>query len=425
MVAKIGRSSNLFGTLSYNNEKIEQNKGEIIMTNKIIETADGKYSVSQLAKSFDLYLINNRNTEKHTLHISLNPDPKDKVPDEKYREMAQQYMNEMGYGNQPFVVFKHADIDRSHIHIVSVCVDEDGKKISDKFEKIKSMKTCRMLEEKFGLRNAADGKNHHNLKIFKPVNYVSGDVKSQIASVVRYLSLHYKFQSFGEYNALLSVYNITSEKVEGLLQGKSQKGLLYFPTDHQGKKSGKPFKSSLFGKNSGLQMLQKHFDICKAEMKNSKDRNAIRTEIIKALQQTNNEISFKEKLSHVGVDTVVYKNDSGRVFGITFIDHNAKSVWKGSQLGKDFSANVFNEFWNDQKTPKVDNRTEKDIINSENPGRIVFEEHLHVFEFINQYEKNNASIIDDFGGLLPLLQAEDFEEQEFAKKLKKRKKLRK
>lgn len=42
--------------------------------------------------------------------------------------MACQYMNEMGYGEQPFIVFKHTDIDRNHIHIVSVCVDEQGKK---------------------------------------------------------------------------------------------------------------------------------------------------------------------------------------------------------------------------------------------------------------------------------------------------------
>lgn len=55
MIAKIGRSSNLFGTLSYNNSKIEQDKGEILMTNKMIETADGKYSVAQLARSFEPY----------------------------------------------------------------------------------------------------------------------------------------------------------------------------------------------------------------------------------------------------------------------------------------------------------------------------------------------------------------------------------
>ncbi|HCC95573.1 MAG TPA: relaxase, partial [Flavobacteriaceae bacterium] len=151
MIAKIGRNSNLHGTLAYNNLKVEKEKGQILFTNKIIETPSGQYSITQLAQSFMPYLIANLNTEKHTLHISLNPDPKDIVDDEKLKELAKEYMQEMGYGEQPYVVFKHTDIQRTHIHIVSVCIDEEGKKISDKFEKIKSMKVCRELERKHNL----------------------------------------------------------------------------------------------------------------------------------------------------------------------------------------------------------------------------------------------------------------------------------
>ncbi|MCH5685524.1 relaxase/mobilization nuclease domain-containing protein [Niabella sp. W65] len=121
-------SANLYGALAYNQLKVENENGQILFVNKMIETANGHYSVAQLAQSFAPYLIANRNTEKHTLHISLNPDPNDKVSDDRFREMAEQYMREMGYGEQPFVVFKHTDIDRSHIHIVSVCVDEQGKR---------------------------------------------------------------------------------------------------------------------------------------------------------------------------------------------------------------------------------------------------------------------------------------------------------
>src|SRR5690606_32595901 len=217
MIAKIGRSANLYGALAYNNLKVEKENGQILFANKIIETANGQYSVTQLAQSFVPYLLANRNTEKHTLHISLNPDPKDNVSDEKYREMAQQYMNEMGYGNQPFVVFKHTDIDRSHIHIVSVCVDEDGRKISDKFEKMRSMNICRELEKQFYLIPATEKERQKNDMIFKPVDYTAGDIKSQIASVVRHMPKYYKFQTLGEYNALLSLFNITTEKVEGEL----------------------------------------------------------------------------------------------------------------------------------------------------------------------------------------------------------------
>lgn len=200
MIAKIGRSANLYGALAYNNLKVEKENGKILFTNKIIETPSGKYSVGQLAQSFAPYLLANQNTEKHTLHISLNPDPKDIVNNESYREIALQYMNELGYGEQPFVVFKHTDIDRSHIHIVSVCVNENGKKISDKFEKMRSMKICRELEKKYNLIPATEKEQKNNDKIFKPVDYKSGDVKSQIASVVRQLPNYYRFQTLGEFN---------------------------------------------------------------------------------------------------------------------------------------------------------------------------------------------------------------------------------
>lgn len=135
MIAKIGRGKSLYGALAYNYQKLEKESAQVLFTQKIIQAPDGNYSVEQLSRSFELHLLANRKTEKPVLHISLNPDPKDNVSDPDFENMAQDYMRQMGYGNQPFVVFKHTDIDRTHIHIVSVCVDAEGRKISDKFEK--------------------------------------------------------------------------------------------------------------------------------------------------------------------------------------------------------------------------------------------------------------------------------------------------
>ncbi len=118
----------MYGALTYNYQKVEKENAQVLFTQKIIEVPDGSYSIQQLSRSFELYLLTNRRTEKPILHISLNPDPKDKVSDTDFENMAQDYMKQMGYGNQPFVVFKHTDIERTHIHIVSVCVDEDGRK---------------------------------------------------------------------------------------------------------------------------------------------------------------------------------------------------------------------------------------------------------------------------------------------------------
>jgi hypothetical protein len=423
MIAKIGRSSNLYGTLSYNNKKIEKEKGEILLLNKMIETADGNYSVSQLARSFEPYLLANRNTEKHTLHISLNPDPEDKFSDEKYKEMAQQYMTEMGYGYQPFIVFKHTDIDRSHIHIVSVCVDEEGKKISDQFEKVRSMKVCRELENKFGLISATGKKHQRDDKIFRPVNYQAGDVKSQIAAVVRHLPDYYKFQTLGEYNALLSLFNITTEKVEGEFMGKHWKGLLYFPLNEKAEKSGHPFKASLFGKNAGLQATEQHFMKCKKALKDSPIKHTLKSAITQALQSTTNEQTFIKQLLKKGIDVVVRRNNTGRIYGITFIDHNSKTVWNGSRLGKELSANTFNDCWNNNIKPDIKEPLKQQPKTSRtNDADLPTQETHYLFDLLNSTEKQEDGLIEALGGLLPEAQGGDYEERDFVNRMRKKRK---
>lgn len=422
MIAKIGRSANLYGALAYNQLKVENENGRILFANKMIETASGHYSVAQLTQSFVPYLIANRNTEKHTLHISLNPDPNDKVSDDKFREMAELYMKEMGYGEQPFVVFKHTDIDRSHIHIVSVCVDEQGKKISDKFEKMRSMNVCRELEKKYSLIPATEKKRNQNDKVFHPVNYQAGDVKCQIASVIRHLPNYYQYQTLGEYNALLSLFNITTEKIEGELQGKMQQGLLYIPLNEKGERIGHPFKASLFGKSAGLPALELHFAKCKIALKDTPTKQTLKSAITIALQTTSDEQAFKKQLREQGINVVVRRNDTGRIYGITFIDHNSKVVWNGSRLGKELSANIFNDYWlfnikPDIKEPIIS----QPKISISNDTDLPMEEPHHLFDFLTT-GKHEDGLIEALGGLLPEAQGEDYEEHDFANKMKKKRK---
>ena len=422
MIAKIGRSANLYVALAYNQLKVENENGQILFANKIIETANSHYSVAQLAQSFAPYLIANRNTEKHTLHISLNPDPNDKVSDDKFREMAEQYMREMGYGEQPFVVFKHTDIDRSHIHIVSVCVDEQGKKISDKFGKMRSMNVCRELERQHGLIPATDKERNQTDKVFRPVDYRAGDVKSQIASVVRHLPNYYQYQTLGEYNALLSLFNITTEKIEGELRGKRQQGLLYIPLNEKGERAGHPFKASLFGKSAGLPALELHFAKCKTALKDSPTKQTLKSAVTIALKTTSDEQAFKKQLARQGINVVVRRNDTGRIYGITFIDHNSKAVLNGSRLATELSANTFNDCWNNNIKPDIkEPAVLHPKLSTSNDADLPAEGPHHLFDFLTT-DKHEDGLIEALGGLLPEAQGEDYEEQDFANNIMKKRK---
>lgn len=424
MIAKIGRGANMMGALAYNQLKVEKENGQILATQRIMETPDGRYTVAQLHRSFEPYFMANKRTEKPVLHISLNPDPADKVSDAQFVKMAQEYMERLGYGEQPYIVFKHTDIERTHIHIVSTCVDRYGKKIPDNYEKLRSMEICRALEQKYNLVPATEKQRTGNEQVFRPVDYRVGDVKSQIASVVRHLPKYYGYASFGAYNALLSLFKITSEEVKGELHGQPKNGLVYFGLNEQGEKASNPFKASLFGKQAGLDELQNQFATAKEKMKADPVRTVLKSTIEVAMHTATNEAYFKKQLLEQGINTVVRRNDEGRIYGMTFIDHESRTVWNGSQLGKNLSANVFNDWWNEQE---IGQRQEAEKTSAQNQssttGNTVEKEEAHsLFNFLNKEQPTDDLLIDGLGGLLPEAQGEDYEEQEFANRMKKKEK---
>jgi hypothetical protein len=426
MIAKIGRGSSLYGALAYNYQKLEKESAQILFTQKIIQSPDGNYSLEQLSRSFELHLLANRKTEKPIIHISLNPDPKDHVSDTNFENMAKDYMRQMGYGNQPFVVFKHTDIDRTHIHIVSVCVDAEGRKISDRFEKRRSMTVCRTLEKEYSLISALEKKQEAHNPTFKPVDYKAGDIKSQMASILRHLPKYYQFQTFGAYNAVLSLFNITAQEVKGEYNGIPKQGMVYFALNKQGEKAGSPFKASLFGKSAGLAQLQSQCDQNRLKLKNSPAKESVKDRIESVMRTASNESEFSKKLIQEGINIVVRRNAAGRIYGITFIDHNSRSVWNGSELAKNLSANSFNDWWNNNKKPEnpvyKSSVSEKDVIMKPKTGQSP-----EMFDLLRNenmshaYEQNSFDVL---GGLLPQSQAEDYEEQAFEKRMKRKVKRR-
>ena len=135
MVAKINRGASLYGAVIYNQQKVNEATGRIIAGNRMITDSlyDPDRIVQQTMFAFESYLAANRNTEKPILHISLNPTLDDNLTDSQFADLARAYMQKMGYGNQPYIVFKHKNIDRKHLHLVSLRIDENGRKIKDSY----------------------------------------------------------------------------------------------------------------------------------------------------------------------------------------------------------------------------------------------------------------------------------------------------
>jgi hypothetical protein len=411
MVAKISSSNNLYGALSYNQIKVDERHAQVIFTNNMIEPQDGNFDINLCLQSFEPYLLANRRTEKPVLHISLNPDPKDILDDKQLSEIAQTYMQQMGYGDQPFIVYKHEDIERRHIHIVSLRVDENGKKIDHNFEHRRSMNICRELELKYKLVPADKKQRQEGLSL-KKVDYEKGDVKHQIANVVRNLAKEYSFLSLKEYKALLTLYNVNIEEIRGEVRGKEYKGLIYSALNNKGEKIGTPFKSSLFGKSAGIEALEKHIEKSVEIIKNKRRKERSRRIISTVMKTTKNRSDFEKSLQKQGISVLFRENGQGRIYGATFIDHEQKCVFNGSRLGKEFSANVFNDLFNGKSNkPDTLKSTEKQI-----------------FEPFEKSQKE-FSENSNFGGIFDIFMPEnsindDIEEQNLTRKMKKKKKQR-
>ncbi|EKD32219.1 MAG: hypothetical protein ACD_77C00146G0006, partial [uncultured bacterium] len=234
------------------------------------------------------------------------------------------------------------DIERHHIHIVSLRVDDAGKKINDSFEHQRSKTITRELERKYGLR-PAEKQQRSQAYLPKKVIPQEGNVKGQIASLIKSLSIRYHFQSINEYRALISLYNICVEETKGEVRGRVYNGLVYFATDDNGNKTGNPFKSSLFGKSVGYKAIQERCERSKETIKEKGFREQTKQTIASIMRKEATRSEFERELKRKGIDVIFRENDSGRIYGVTFIDHNTECVFNGSRLGKEFSANAFQE----------------------------------------------------------------------------------
>lgn len=304
MVAKISFGSSLYGALAYNGEKINKEEGKLLATNKIFDDCSGKTSITNALRDFQRYLSPHIRTEKPVVHISLNPHPDDVLTDMEMENIAREYLERMGYGNQPYMVYKHEDIDRHHMHIVTIRVDENGKCLDSRYNYHRSKAITRDLEEKYNLHKA-DRKQRQADNPLRKVDISQGNVKKQVANTVKSLCATYRFQSLGEYRALLSLYNISLEEVRGEVGGREYHGFVYSATNGQGNKVGNPFKASKIDRSVGAEAIEKRFAYSAKKFREDKKLSEMTRHSVEAvLKQTYHKDKFIEMLKAKGIDVV-------------------------------------------------------------------------------------------------------------------------
>lgn len=285
-------------------------------------------------------------------------------------------------------------------------MNERGEKIDDAYEWNRSMRACRELERKFGLQQVTDKRKELLTPYLKKADYSDGDVKRQIGNILKSVFSSYRFQSFGEYSALLSCYNIEAKQVRGEHEGTPYNGIVYAVTDDSGRPVCTPVKSSLLGKRFGYDGVQKRIGYNARDYKAKKWQPKITGDIALAVRGCRGDRdTFISILAARGIDVVFRENDDGRIYGATFIDHRNKEVYNGSRLGKEFSANAFEKLFN----------TPADIpgLDGQNDG----------IRSDNRKAADTGDIIGQaFGILSPDFNGPDPQEEALADRLRRRKK---
>ena len=266
MIAKISSTESLGGALGYNFKKVEKGEASILLAAELYQDREGRYTMEDVLADMEALIPEKCRTKKMVFHCSLNPHPDEKLSDKQLVQIAKEYMRALGYGNQPYIVFKHNDIAREHIHIVSLRVDDEGRKINDRFEKRRSKQITDALERKFGLIPSSKVSGKAETETPK-VDIDRGNIKEQVASVIRMVLKHYKFCSLGELNAILNKYNLAVEEVKTEFRGKKYDGLVYVPTDDKSNKVSTPIHASDIGRGVGYTAVQNRMQKSKRAIK--------------------------------------------------------------------------------------------------------------------------------------------------------------
>ena len=343
MIAKISSTENLGGALGYNFKKVEKGEASILLAAELYQDKEGRYTMEDMLADMEALIPKNCRTKKTVFHCSLNPHPDEKLSDERLTQIAKEYMEALGYGKHPYIVFKHNDITREHIHIVSLRIDGEGKKINDKFEKRRSKQITDALERKYNLIPSSKVSNKEEVETPK-VDISKENIKEQVSNVVRMVMKHYHFCSLGELNAILSVYNLAVEEVKTEFRGKKYDGQVYVPTDEKGNKAGTPIHASDIGRGVGYTAVQNRMQKSKQAIKPLIP--AIRNKVLQTMRTSpKTKEELLQRLEEQGLRVVIRKNEGGRIYGITFIDDKEGIALNGSRLGKGYAANVFNGYF--------------------------------------------------------------------------------
>jgi len=347
MVARIKIGTSIRGILHYNENKVGEGEAKLILASGFAGEIENMTFHNKLQR-FEHLTELKPTVKTNAIHISLNFHSSEKISSSKMQGIAIAYMEKIGFGDQPFLVYRHNDAGHQHLHIATTSIQRNGEAINlHNIGRTLSEPARKSIEKEFDLIFAESKKFKQEAGIkaedLEKAKYGRSSTKKQISNVLAAIVGNYKYASIAELNAVLRQFNVTADRGKVDTEMFAKKGLIYSLIDKDGNNVGVPIKASAFYSKPTFRNLEKKFDTNKENRKPFKPAlikkiNGIATKYERLTIQT-----LKAELNKENVELVLRMSEQGRIYGATFIDHTYKAVFNGSDLGKAYSGNAISQ----------------------------------------------------------------------------------
>lgn len=345
------------------NELAKAETGHVVVTRNVPEGITMEEEFSRLKLKNMFASGPGRKMENTAFHMSVNPGEEDPFLNEQtIVEIIDQMMKHLGYGDVPYRIYRHNDIERQHYHVVSTRIGQNGKKINDSFENTRAYKHALSLAEKYGFTvgkpddmeenieedkkktetaplavpsPAGTKKETKNKKDDKKKKFVKPfDIRSETPVTEQYAEIHsaameWSFTTIEQYEALLRIrYNVCVKDYDD--------GFNYAGMEKSRKIVTPLIKESDIPVNATDDLIKKLTPpdgmSLDAMMKRKVSQRKHLEENVKAVSLSAADwTDFRQQLAKRGIIPVISWNKNGEAFGVTWIDRVTKCIWKGSQ----------------------------------------------------------------------------------------------
>lgn len=347
MVAIIKTGHSVQRILNYNENKVREGVAYCIGAENFPLDHD-QMTFDFKDRYFKNQLSLNEKVTRNSVHISLNfHESESRLSQDKLCEIARKYMTGIGFGDQPYLVYQHLDAGHPHIHIVSIKVRSNGKRIDMHNIGRNQSETSRLaIEKDFGLVPASAGERQLPYKIVPievgKVEYGKTETRKAIQNILDKVVTQYRYCSLPELNAILKQFNVRADRGTEDSRVFQKNGLLYRIIGPDGKPVGVPIKASLFYNKPTLKFLEGRY------AENATKRSAFKSRIKNAIDRSLlngpvDLIGLISKLERQGIQMVLRKNENNILYGITYVDHRTKCVFNGRTLGTAYAAKMIQE----------------------------------------------------------------------------------